>query len=355
MKILETIKTACLREGIPVQDEIDVLKLIRQLEIGYGCPNQCSSCFSSAPKRIIQMKYSSFKKIMKNIEFELRNYAVENPFFYLGAATDPRAINKFYKYYKTQCLYSSHFQMIKTFSHGWNMKNKKEIKEAKKFLDIFLSQNKKHKKQRLTLSFDQFSLLARQDWESYLINFSSNLYFFEKIINLGQLRIEITYVPDYMNCNPKYRFESIINGIKHHKYHSYEEIKNDIYTELLQEKDLEVFKSTQGLINVLENSKIPFENIINIVRDNRAIFPAGRGLSYFKDRTEAEKEACLKNQEEKVLYSIENLELKNLGLIIKPDGCVHVVDYRGYRIISQLNCGNPIFPDIEYFEVNSGN
>ena len=59
-----------------------------------------------------------------------------------------------------------------------------------------------------------------------------------------------------------------------------------------------------------------------------------------------------KNQEEKVLYSIENLPMKYLSLIIKPNGCVNVVDYRGYRFIAQLNNGLPVIPKIKFYEVN---
>ena len=352
MKILERIKNACLKEGIPVKDVRDTLMLIRHLEIGFGCPNQCASCFSSAPKKIIQMKHSSFNKIMSNIGYELRRYNEELPFFYLGAAVDPRAIKQFYKYYNTQCNYLPSQQMIKTFSHGWDLCNKREIREARKFLNIFIFQNIRHPKQRLTLSFDQFSLWARRDWDSYLHNFTANLLFFEKLIKLGQLRIEITYVPDYMQCNPKFRFETIMNGIKHNKYNSYEDIKNDLYIESVREIDVEVLRSTKGLLQVLENVKIPFEKILTIVRDNRAIFPAGRGISFFKNKTNDEKEACFINQEQKVLYSMEHLPLKNISLIIKPDGCINVVDYRGYKLISQLNSGLPVIPNIKFFEVN---
>ncbi len=351
MKILSRIRNACLKEGIPINNTRDVLMMIRQLEIGFGCPNQCSSCFSAAPQKIIQMKYRCFKKIMCEMGRELKKNNDVLSFFYLGAATDPRAIKKFYKYYKVQCKYSVFFKMIKTFSHGWDLNNKKERKEAKKFLHVFLKKDKIYSKQRLTLSFDQFSLLARKNWEEYLKHFTTNLLFFDRITKLGKLRIEVTYVPDYMKCNPKYRFETIMTGIRQHKYNSYKDIKNDFVKEPIQVVDMEVLRTTKGLLQVLEKV-IPFEKIITIVRDNRSIFPAGRGLSYFKNNTDNEKEVYLKNQEEKVLYSIENLPMKYLSLIIKPNGCVNVVDYRGYRFIAQLNNGLPVIPKIKFYEVN---
>ena len=72
MKILSRIRNACLNEGIPINNTRDVLMMIRQLEIGFGCPNQCSSCFSAAPQKIIQMKYRCFKKIMCEMGRELK-------------------------------------------------------------------------------------------------------------------------------------------------------------------------------------------------------------------------------------------------------------------------------------------
>lgn len=354
MKVLEIIQNSCLNAGIPVNNTLDTLKIIRQLEIGFGCPNQCSSCFSSAPIKIIQMELSSFKKIMRDIGRELLKFEEKTPFFYLGAATDPRAIKCFHKYYKIQCKYSPKNQMIKTFSHGWDLHDKRERKEAQVFLKVFISQNKLKlsSKQRLTLSFDQFSLLARQNWDLYLNNFIANLSLFEQLIKFKQLRIETTYVPDYLQCNPKFKFENILNKIKIHEYNSYEDIRKDIAQEVIKENDINIIKTTMGLLFVLEKSNIPFDYILNIVRDNRAIFPAGRGLSYFKGKSEAEKEACLKNQEEKVLYSLENLPLKNLGLIIKPNGCINVIDYRGYKFLFSLNSGLPVISGIKCFEVN---
>ena len=141
--------------------------------------------------------------------------------------------------------------MIKTFSHGWDLNNKKERKEAKKFLHVFLEKDKIYSKQRLTLSFDQFSLLARKNWEEYLKHFTTNLLFFDRITKLGKLRIEVTYVPDYMKCNPKYRFETIMTGIRQHKYNSYKDIKNDFVDILNKSTEVtgEYIKNNIGLFN----------------------------------------------------------------------------------------------------------
>ena len=155
----------------------DVVYFIRHVSIAVGCKNGCLHCFSDSPNIISQTEIGGFSRIIKEIGNVVDINKKDLSFFHLGAANDPAYVKDYYKYLEIWRNAMPHYQMIKVFTHGWNLKNDKHRGEFEKFLGVLQSYNNI----KVVISFDSFSRFAQLQWNDYIENTAKLL---KKIINI---------------------------------------------------------------------------------------------------------------------------------------------------------------------------
>ena len=316
----------------------DVVYFIRHVCIAVGCKNGCLHCFSDSPNKISQTELGGFSRIIKEIGNVVDINKKDLSFFHLGAANDPAYVKDYYKYLEIWRNAMPHYQMIKVFTHGWNLKNDKHRGEFEKFLGVLQSYNNI----KVVISFDSFSRFAQLQWNDYIENTAKLL---KKIINtIGKerVRMEVFYTPERLDCSPEKTLEYWRSISKTENVPSIQQIIKQI------DDDYDIKHScssiTKGALKVFDNCGLTTTDLIDMSRDCDSIFSAGRGKQFFEGKQDSAKEKGLEIQENRVLYSLKDYSHKYDGVIINPDGTCQIVDYHGYKVGKYLNNGNPVIP-----------
>lgn len=315
----------------------EVVYFIRHVSVAIGCKNACSHCFSNSPLSVSQTSLSGFKIIINEIgEIVTRNNKGLS-FFHLGAANDPAYIKDYYKYLLEWRDAIPNFQLIKVFTHGWNLFDTSQQIEFNKFLEVI----QKYDTIKVVISFDSFSNFARKDWDKYIYNISQNLREIVSCIGCDRIRVEVFYSPERITCNPELTLDFYRNLLINGCNLTIEDIITKIECAGLNDV---CSKITLGVLNVFKYCNLDAPKLISMTRDCESIFPAGRGEQYFKTASEDIRNKGLEIQENKVLYSLKDYCHKYNGVIINPDGTCQMVDYHGYKVGRILNDGKPIIP-----------
>ena len=316
----------------------DIIYFIRHVSIATGCKNACAHCFSNSPLKVTQTSLLGFNKIINDIGYILKQTNKPLSFFHLGASNDPASIKNYYKYLETWRNALPDFQTIKVFTHGWMLEDKDQAVEFDNFLDVI----DKYKNIKIVISFDEFSILARRDWNLYVENIAENLTRIVNVVGKNRIRVEVFYTPHRKICKPQstlqyWRDQVLLDkSISINEMIEYCNKNHDTHTNCL--------RVTSGILNVFSKSKLLASDLIYMTRDCNSIFPGGRGKQFFKNLPSEYIKMGLKIQEERVLYSLKNYKHKYNGLIINPDGTACLVDYQGFVLGKSINGGNKVIP-----------
>ncbi len=171
------------------------------------------------------------------------------------------------------------FQTIKVFTHGWMLVDGSQIVEFENFLHVI----EKYENIKIVISFDEFSLLARKDWNLYIKNIVKNLTRIIDIVGKNRVRVEVFYTPHRKICNPSSTLQywrdhvlsdnelSLCNMIRYCNDNS------DQYTNCS--------RVTSGILEVFLESNLSSFDLIDMTRDCNSIFPGGRGKQFFQRNT----------------------------------------------------------------------
>lgn len=315
----------------------DIIYFIRHVSIAVGCKNACTHCFSNAPKVVSQTSLLGFQKIINEIGYILEQNDKSLSFFHLGASNDPASIKEYYKYIELWRNSMPNNQTIKVFTHGWLLFDGFQLEEFERFLNVI----KKYSNIKVVISFDEFSLLARDNWSLYLYNIVENLRKIVSVIGKSRIRVETFYTPHRKICKPQATLEYWRKQVQLDKTISFEKMIRccDRYNE-----HKTCSKVTSGILKVFADAHLLPSDLIDMSRDCNSIFPGGRGKRYFKDFPEEFMQMGLDIQEQKVLYSLKDYIYKYNGLIINPDGTANLVDYHGFIVGKCINGGEKVIP-----------
>lgn len=316
----------------------DVIYFIRHVSIALGCKNACTHCFSDAPLNVTQTSLLGFNKIINEIGYVLKQTNKPLSFFHLGASTDPASIKNYYTYLETWRKALPGFQPIKVFTHGWLLENESQSIE----FDNFLSVIDKYQNIKIVISFDEFSSLARRDWNHYVDNIAENLSRIVNVVGKKRIRVEVFYTPQRIICKPQRTLQYWRDRVLHDKSISLNEMIE--YCNDHPDSYTNCSKVTSGILKVFSKCKFSAVDLIDMTRDCDSIFPGGRGKHFFKDLPQEYNQTGLKIQEQRVLYSLKDYKYKYNGLIINPDGTACLVDYHGFIIGESINSGNKVIP-----------
>lgn len=315
-----------------------IVYFIRHISIAIGCKNACAHCFSNSPLKVTQTSLDGFQRIINEIGYILKQTNEPLSFFHLGASNDPDSIKNYYQYLEIWRRSMPDFQTIKVFTHGWMLVDGSQIVEFENFLHVI----EKYENIKIVISFDEFSLLARKDWNLYIKNIVKNLTRIIDIVGKNRVRVEVFYTPHRKICNPSSTLQywrdhvlsdnelSLCNMIRYCNDNS------DQYTNCS--------RVTSGILEVFLESNLSSFDLIDMTRDCNSIFPGGRGKQFFKNFPEEYIKMGLEIQEKRVLYSLKNYIHKYNGLIINPDGTACLVDYHGFVLGKSINEGNKVIP-----------
>lgn len=326
----------------------DVVYYIRQLSIAYGCHNACSHCFSNSPVRISQTNLDGFQRIINEIGNVIACTHKALSFFHLGASTDPATVLNYSHYLKAWCNSMPEFQPIKVFTHGWNLLNVDQEKEMMQTLDVA----KQRQGLKFVLSFDEFSLMARNNWEEYLVNVCKNLRNIIRAEGKSKVRIEVFYRPERNKCSTKCTLQYWRDALSINNQISFDEIINQCmnHTGAL---DLSCRKTTIGIIKVFQMAGLKPIDLIDMSRDCNMVFYAGRAKQLYTEQFTEDIQTGIEVQKTKVLYSLKNYEYRYDGIIIYPDGSARLVDYEGFKLKKFINNGDRVIPYMTKFNHNA--
>ena len=316
----------------------DVIYFIRHVSIAIGCKNACSHCFSNAPLSVTQTSLQGFQKIINEIGYVLKQSNKSLSFFHLGASNDPASIKNYYKYLEVWRNSMPEYQTIKVFTHGWLLFDNFQQEEFELFLKVI----KKYNNIKVVISFDEFSLLARNNWSLYIHNIVENLSRIVSVVGKNRVRVETFYTPHRKICEPQctlqyWREQTMLDKTISFDYminccNRYSNGKNTCS------------KVTNGILQVFSDTNLLPSDLIDMCRDCNSIFPGGRGKRFFKDLPEEFIQMGLDVQEQNVLYSLKDYIYKYNGVIINPNGTVNLVDYYGFVLGKPLNGGKKVIP-----------
>lgn len=337
MPILSTLCYDINKSSSYSFNPIELAYFIRQVGIAHGCRNACTHCFAESPYNIVQTELSGFAKVIKEIGFAVSKNGKPLKFFHLGASTDPAMVKDYVKYLAVWVNAMPSFQTVKIFSHGWDLSTKNGKTELTDIINLISTTNRDI---RIILSFDCFSISARSNWSKYLKNILYNINLILNFIPKNKLRIEVFYPPERKKApniallewwrdqaigDIHYEWKDVLNMIQ----------TNSDITEVCA-------KTTFGLLKIFNECHLKFSDLIDMTRDCNMIFCAGRGTSFFKDKTSEYKEEGLNIQKKRVLYSLKDYEYGNNGIIVYPDGRIRFVDYEGFKLGVWINNGEPV-------------
>lgn len=316
----------------------DVIYFIRHVSIAIGCKNACAHCFSDSPLRVSQTSLQGFNKLINEIGYILKQTNEPLSFFHLGASNDPASIKKYYKYLETWRSAMPNFQTIKVFTHGWMLEDESQTVEFDNFLRVI----DKYENIKIVVSFDEFSLLARRNWDLYVENIANNLTRIVNVVGKKRIRVEVFYTPHRKICKPQSTLQYWRERVLQDKSISLSGMiglcldSHDPYANCL--------RVTSGILDVFSRCKLSASDLIDMTRDCDSIFPGGRGKQFFRDLPNEYIQMGLEIQENRVLYSLKNYKHKYNGLIINPDGTACLVDYQGFEIGKSINGGKKVIP-----------
>lgn len=314
----------------------DVVYFIRHISIAIGCKNACAHCFSDSPFKVTQTSLSGFQRIINEIGCILKQTNERLSFFHLGASNDPASIRNYYKYLEAWRRAMPDFQTIKVFTHGWMLEDGSQTVEFDNFLRVI----DRYNNIKIVISFDEFSLLARKDWNLYVQNIAENLTRIVNVVGKSRIRVEVFYTPHRKICEPQSTLQFWRERILADKSISLNDMIENC--NVSHESYADCSRVTTGILEVFSKCKLLASDLIDMTRDCDSIFPGGRGKQFFKNLPEEYSQMGLRIQEQRVLYSLKNYKHKYDGLIINPDGTCQLVDYHGYKIGKVLNNGKPI-------------
>ena len=316
----------------------DVIYFIRHVSIAIGCKNACTHCFSDSPLNVTQTSLLGFKKFINEIGYILKQTNKPLSFFHLGASNDPASIKKYYTYLETWRKALPDFQPIKVFTHGWMLEDGSQAIEFNNFLNVI----GKYQNIKIVISFDEFSSLARKDWNHYVDNIAENLLRIVNAIGKDRIRVEVFYTPHRKICKPQSTLQYWRDSVLQDKSISLNEMIE--YCNDQHDSFINCSKVTSGILTVFSKCKFSASDLIDMTRDCDSIFPGGRGKQFFKNLPREYKQMGLEIQEQKVLYSLKDYKYKYHGLIIYPDGTACLVDYHGFAIGKYINSGKKAIP-----------
>lgn len=318
---------------------IDTVYYIRQLSIAHGCIHSCCHCFSNSPHKVDQMNLVAFKRLIQEIGDIVNITHRKLQFFHLGAATDPASVHAYHLYLDSWISSFPLWYSFRLFTHGWNMYDPDNLAELHNTLIVL----DKHKNQidRIVVSFDDFSILARRNWEDYLYNVVNNINAILSTFSKEKIRIEVFYHPARNHANAVYTLDYWREFVKSNPNISYQSIHKTL-SKASDVDDCICAKVTTGLFKVFESCGFAINDIIELSRDCNSIFPAGRGVLLFNGKYSEDKTMAINIQKERVLYPLSNYPYGYKGCIIYPHGAIRLVDYLGFNEQSFLNDGESV-------------
>ena len=319
---------------------LDVVYFIRHVSIAIGCKNACLHCFSNSPLKITQTSQEGFQLLINEIGLVLRTTQKPLSFFHLGAATDPSSICNYYRYLLAWREAMPDFQVIKVFTHGWWLEIPAQQGEFWNFIKIL----KMFSNIKVIISFDCFSMHARENWSKYISNICENLRALVSSIGKDRVRLEVFYSPERSYCDKKYTLQYWRERIHRDGPVTFD----DIISQCMLEPDNKCANVTMGVAQVFSHSGLETIDLHQMTRDCECVFPSGRAKQLYNEYSNQDRINGLEVQRQRVLYSLENYEYKYDGIIINPNGSAQLVNYWGYRLGAYLNESNPV---IQYMSV----
>lgn len=316
----------------------DVVYFIRHVSIAIGCKNACSHCFSDSPLKVTQTSLLGFSKIINEIGYILKLTNEPLSFFHLGASNDPASIKNYHTYLETWRNAMPDFQTIKVFTHGWMLEDEVQAIEFEKFLRVI----DKYENIKTVISFDEFSSLARRDWNLYVETIAENLSRIVNVVGKNRIRVEVFYTPYRKFCKPHSTLQYWRDRVLQDKSISLNEMIE--HCKSSHDPCANCLKVTTGILEVFSKSKLSASELIDMTRDCDSIFPGGRGKQFFKNLQKKYSQMGLEIQEQRVLYPLKNYKHKYNGLIINPDGTANLVNYQGFVVGESINEGNKVIP-----------
>lgn len=321
---------------------IEVAYLVRNINIGEGCFNQCTHCFASPPKEIRLMNIDSFSVLTKEFGIAVRHKHQILPFIFLGSSTDPSMIANFASYAEIWIKSLPEWHPIKFYTHGWNLSSDVQYSEFSRFLNIL-----KQFSSRITviaLSIDFFNINARLDKEKYINNIGHNLKEIRKCVPYNALKLVITYPIERLDVEDKYAIRYWRNLIE--KQFIDDNIISDTLKSAMTPQEQLCAELTHSIFKIGQIAGFDKRATSLMARDNGAPIPIGNALSYYKNRTTSDKEKSLSFWKNRTLKSLVNFPHKYDGLVICTNGAIRLIDYGNYKFESWLNKGMPAIPYI---------
>lgn len=317
---------------------LEIVYYIRHLSIADGCKNACSHCFSDSVSTITQTTLSGFQRVISEIGQAIAFTGRPLSFFHLGASTDPASVRGYAMYLQMWRSSFPEFQMIKVFSHGWDLSEKNQLTELSKTLEVA----RKYGNIKFVISFDAFSRAARNNWQEYIKNVTANVRRIIDSVGKERIRIEVFYDPSRNKCNKLCTLEHWREEAKRGNRLTLNQIIDECNS--VQDKDSSstCAKVTSGLMSVFMLAGLSVSDLINMSRDCQSVFSAGRAKQYYRTESHDTIQKGLEIQREHVLYPLKDYKYGYEGLIIYPGGEARFVDYAGFHLLQKINGGKRV-------------
>ena len=315
----------------------EVAYYIRQLSIADGCKNACIHCFSNSPSKVTQTSLSGFQKIISEVGEVVERTGRPLPFFHLGASTDPASVKGYSNYLRIWRASIPESQAIRVFTHGWDLTDKLQSME----FDSTLSVATMHGSIKFVISFDTFSIFARNDWDGYLMNVALMLRRVVDAVGKSRVRMEVFYNLSRNTCKDKYTLQYWRELASREECPSINDIL-DICENAESSDDRTCAKVTAGMLVVFKQAGLCSSDLVDMSRDCETVFDAGRARQLYQNENQEAIQKGLDIQKKHVLYSLEGYEHKYEGVIIYPDGTARLVDYHGFNLLERLNDGKKV-------------
>lgn len=339
---LESLARAIGSFGGHYLSAVEAAYLVRQINIGTGCLNQCDHCFANSSRNLVQMGLSGFMRLAKEFGRAAAIRGDEYSFLFLGCETDPAMIRGFAKYLQTWIVALPAWQSVKFYTHGWDLSSQSQTREFVAVLDILARYCRRIK--TINLSIDRFNDRARHDWGAYLANISANLKELLILLPLEAIRLHVMYPIDRLGIGGKHVISYWRKRARTEApFPSYHDIISTLGAPRSPARR-DCSDLTRAVFTIGDMAGLESKSIARISRDGGVPIPAGRARNMFVNHSQADVEKALRRYRIRDLQSIKNSPYGFHGILLMPDGSARWVDYACFRLGKWLDRGKPVIP-----------